>query len=77
MGTAYVYVKGTGQYADYQTAAFEIYESTGITDGQVTSPVYAFDRYVNGVSLETAAAAFKNNITASPGYIQGTDPERN
>lgn len=68
VGTAYVYVKGTGQYADYQTVAFEIYESTGITDGQVTSPVYAFDRYVTGVSIETAAAAFKNNITASPGY---------
>ena len=68
VGTAYVYVKGTGQYADYQTVAFEIYESTGITDGQVTSPVYVFDRYVTGVSLETAAAAFKNNITASPGY---------
>lgn len=61
-------LKGTGQYADYQTVAFEIYESTGITDGQVTSPVYTFDRYVTGVSLETAAAAFKNNITASPGY---------
>lgn len=68
VGNAYVYVKGTGQYADYQTVAFEIYESTGITDGQVTSPVYTFDRYVTGVSLETAAAAFKNNITASPGY---------
>lgn len=24
VGTAYVCVKGTGQYADYQTAAFEI-----------------------------------------------------
>ncbi len=68
VGTAYAYVKGTGQYADYQTVPFEIYESAGITDGQVTSPVYSFDRYVTGVSLETTAASFKNNITASAGY---------
>lgn len=68
IGTAYAYVTGIGEYADYQIIPFEIYEGTGIGEEvDISSDKYTFGEYVRGVSLGTTLEQFKANVVAGQG----------
>lgn len=63
MGTAYAYVTGWGEYADYNLQPFKIAESSGTDESAgVESDVYKTGEYITGVVPGTDIKTFKGNI---------------
>ncbi len=73
VGTAYAYIKGIGQYSDFNLKEFKIAEGTGTNPQDVklqsADGKYNIDAsYISGVNLDTSVSDFKKNVTVSKAY---------